>query len=162
MNILAAAVLAFLIWPMPPPAPGVPEAQYAAPREYAYFRYFQDQVDKGRAAQVDLLFDGDSLTNYWPGIAPDVWKQHYGALNVVDFGNGHDRVENLLWRLNHGELDGIQPKLIVLEIGQSNIGGASPADIAAGIKQVVATCRQRSPASHVLLLSIFPRGAQAA
>jgi len=162
MTSLAAAILAFLIWPMPPPTPGTPEAEYAAPREYTYFRQFQDQVDKGRSAPVDLLFDGDSLTTYWPGIAPDVWKKHYGGLNALDFGNGHDRVENLLWRLNHGELDGIQPKLIVLEIGQSNIGANNPPDIAAGIKEAVDTCRQRSPASHILLLGIFPRGTQAA
>jgi lysophospholipase L1-like esterase len=162
MNSLAAAILAFLIWPMTPKPAGLSDAEFPVPREYSYFRYFQDQVDKARSAPVDLIFDGDSLTNYWPQIAPDVWKQHYGGLNVIDFGNGHDRVENLLWRLNHGELDGIQPKLIVLEIGLDNIGANSPPDIAAGIQQTVATCRQRSPASHILVLGIFPRGMQAA
>jgi lysophospholipase L1-like esterase len=157
---VSGGAASFDIWPMPPKAPGVSDAEYAAPQEYSYFRYFQDQIDKARSAPVDLIFDGDSLTNYWPGIDAEGWKQHYGALNVIDFGSeGHDRVENLTWRLEHGELDGIAPKLIVLEIGQGNIGANSPEETAAGIKLAVDACRQRSPDSHILLMGVFPRGA---
>jgi beta-glucosidase len=64
----------------------------------------------------------------------------------------------VLWRLQHGEIDGIAPKVAVLMIGTNNSGRDTPQASAAGIKLLLAEIRQRLPQTKVLLLAIFPRG----
>lgn len=83
-----------------------------------------------------------------------------GTLNL---GYGGDRTENVLWRLQHGEVDETDPKLVVLMIGTNNTGHRQddPARIAEGIQHILAELEQRVPNSKVLLLAIYPRGATA-
>jgi lysophospholipase L1-like esterase len=147
----------FTIWPMPPKPAGVSDAEFPVPREYNYFRNLQDRIDKARSGPVDLIFDGDSVSNFWHQYAENTWQKYYGALNAVAFGAENDQIKNVLWRLTHGELDGLHPKLIVLAVGSTNVG-QNPADIATGIKALVDTCRQRCPDAHILLMGIFPLG----
>jgi lysophospholipase L1-like esterase len=148
-----------VLLPMPPRAPGLTDAEYPVYRDYSYFKNFQDYIDQARSAPVDLLFDGDENTCYWRpgGGGNNVWKERYGSLNAIDFAPQYDKTQNLLWRLDNGELDGLHPELIVLQIGMNNLGD-SPENIAAAIKLSVDTCRQRCPGSHVLLLGLFPLG----
>ena len=75
-------------------------------------------------------------------------------------GFGGDRTENVLWRLQHGEIDGIAPKVAVLMIGTNNTGhrAENPETTAAGIKRLLGEIRQRLPKTRVLLLAVFPRG----
>src|SRR5436189_2753313 len=54
------------------------------------------------------------------------WKQNFFGWNAADFGWGADRIENILWRLEHGELDGVHPKIIVLLAGTNNVGRETP------------------------------------
>jgi lysophospholipase L1-like esterase len=147
----------FVVWPMPPKPEGLSDAEYPAPREYGYFRNFQDEVDKARSGPVDLIFDGDSVQNAWHQRAENIWLKYYGALNAVAFGAENDQINNILWRMDHGELDGLHPKLIVLEAGSTNLFG-KPEDVATGIKALVDACRQHCPDSHILLMGIFPVG----
>ena len=149
------------IWPMPPKPAGVSDAEFPVPREYNYFQRLQDRIDKARSGPVDLIFDGDSVSNYWHEYAENTWQKYYGALNAVAFGAENDQIKNVLWRLTHGELDGLHPKLIVLAAGSTNVG-QNPADIATGIKALIDTCRQRCPSSHILLMGIFPLGSSPA
>jgi lysophospholipase L1-like esterase len=159
--IVRASADPIILWPMPPRQPGLSDAEYPVYREYSYFKDFQDNIDKARSAPVDLLFDGDDNTFGWRPGCPgnNVWKERYGSLNAIDFAPQGDRTENLLWRLNNGELDGLHPKLIVLQIGMNNLfNGNSPEEIAAGIKLNLDACRQRCSGSHLLLLGLFPVG----
>jgi lysophospholipase L1-like esterase len=145
-----------VLWPMPPRPPGISDAEYPVYQNFTYFDSFQKVVDQARSGPVDLLFDGGTVMCYWNNSA--AWKR-YAGLNAINFAKEHDQIQNLLWRFNHGEFDGLHPKLIVLETGTNNAyGGNSPADIAAGIKLLVDTCRQRCPQSHILLLSLLPCG----
>lgn len=117
---------------------------------------------RGIEAPVNLLFLGDSITEGWFSRAPDVWKEHYWQYTPANFGIGGDRTEHVLWRIAHGELDKIAPKVVVLLIGTNNIGANYSADeTTAGVEKVVDQIHQKLPQTKVLLLGIFPRGTDA-
>jgi lysophospholipase L1-like esterase len=119
-------------------------------------RQFLDRIKQGG---IDVLFLGDSITDWWPTVGEKSWSRlaHY---NPANFGVSGDRTEHLLWRITHGELEGIDPKVVMILIGTNNIGNFEderPEWIAGGIRQIVATVRERLPNAKVLLLGIFPR-----
>lgn len=116
--------------------------------------------------QPRLLFIGDSLIHFFGGEKLDrqalrgkaVWDEYYTPRRAGNLGCGWDRTENVLWRLQHGAVDGIAPEVVVLMIGTNNIPLAdTAADITAGIGAIVAELRQRLPAANILLLGILPQ-----
>ncbi len=113
---------------------------------------FLAQTKKGH---IDLLFVGDSITLGWN--VNTVWQRSYGPRNAANFGIGGDRTQHVLWRIQNGELDGIEPKVTVLMIGTNNLHDDTPDEIALGIKTIVAELRIRLPKTQVLLLGVFPR-----
>jgi lysophospholipase L1-like esterase len=149
-----------VVFPVPPRPANINPDTYPAPRDEWFLR-FQSNLDKTKGHRYDLLFDGDSITDFWQKQGKEVWGQHYGHLNSVDFGISGDRTENVLWRLQQGQVDGMDPKLIVLMIGTNNIAHSSVDQDVEGIKAVVAQYLQRCPHSHLLLLGVFPRSAMA-
>ena len=108
-------------------------------------------------AAIDLIFDGDSITDYWTGKGRAIWESHYAKLNAFDFGISGDKTENLLWRLQNGQVDNLHPKLVAIMIGTNEIG-MDAAPIADGIKAVVEAYRTRCPDAVILVQGIFPRG----
>lgn len=127
------------------------------------------QID---AANTDIIFLGDSITQLWAFSAEnpkvqgglEIWDKTYKPLKAVNFGLVADRTEHLLWRITEGkQLEGFSPRAIVLLIGVNNTHNTeTPASqIAEGIKLIVDTIRQKLPASRILLLGIFPRGGDA-
>ncbi|MFG6462955.1 GDSL-type esterase/lipase family protein [Roseateles sp. DXS20W] len=110
--------------------------------------------------RVDLVFLGDSITQGWENEGQAAWAQHFAKHNAVALGFGGDRTENLLWRLRHGELDGMAPKAVVMMIGTNNTGERleDPALTVAGIRANLDEIRKRQPQARVLLLALFPRG----
>lgn len=127
-----------------------------------------------KRAKPQLLFIGDSITHFFGGEQFDsyalrgrnTWDEFYAPRNAGNLGFGWDKTENVLWRLQHGAVDDITPKLVVMMIGtnnSSNMGANHPgtctaAEIAAGITAIVSELNQRLPQSKILLLGIFPRG----
>jgi len=122
-----------------------------------------------RERQPEIVLLGDSITHFWGGepsgdqvggrrTAPEVWDRFFGTRRVVNLGYGWDRTENVLWRLRHGEFEHVSPKVVVVMIGTNNIPLNTPVEIAAGIAAICDEIHQRSPASRILLLGIFPRG----
>jgi lysophospholipase L1-like esterase len=114
-----------------------------------------------------LVFVGDSITQMFGGEprdrsqpGKDVWDNYYGTRNAANLGFGYDYTENTLWRLQHGELDGAAAKLVVVNIGTNNMGKNSAPEIVEGIKAVLAEIRRAQPATAILLLGIYPRGAK--
>jgi beta-glucosidase len=110
-----------------------------------------------KQGNVDLIFIGDSITQAWEG-AKEVWGKYYGKRNAVNLGIGGDQTQHVLWRLDHGNIDGISPKLAVLMIGTNNAHGNSSEQIAEGVKAIVEKLRAKLPKTKVLVLGIFPRG----
>ena len=82
--------------------------------------------ERARQGNVDLILIGDSITHGWEGKGKDVWNEYYGKRNAVNLGIGGDRTQHVLWRLYHGNIDGISPKLAVLMIGTNNSGDNTP------------------------------------
>lgn len=117
---------------------------------------------------IDILFLGDSITNFWTfpenGNVPgglEIWNKIYKPLKAQNFGVSGDLTQDLLYRITDGrELEGFSPKVIVLLIGVNNTNNnETPANqIADGILKIVATIRERQPESKILLLGLFPRG----
>jgi lysophospholipase L1-like esterase len=108
----------------------------------------------------EIVFIGDSITQGWESAGRAVWQRHFAKHPALELGFGGDRTENVLWRLQHGEIDGIAPKVAVLMVGTNNTGhrGEDPRTTAAGIRRIVDEIHRRTPATKVLLLAIFPRG----
>jgi len=119
-----------------------------------------------KRAQPQILFIGDSITHFFGGEQFDgyslrgknTWDEFYAPRNAGNLGFGWDKTENVLWRLQHGAIDDISPKLVVMMIGTNNTGECSAPDIALGIESIVREFEKRLPQSKILLLGVFPRG----
>lgn len=117
-------------------------------------------VARVRQGTVDLLMIGDSITQGWSDEGRRVWDRYYAHRRAVNLGFNSDRTEHVLWRLQHGEIDGIHPKVAVVLIGTNNTGSRNdaPEHTAAGIQAIVSVLRAKLPETRILLLGIFPRG----
>ena len=132
-------------------------ATQPVPREGPWMQLHERYLERAKQGEIDLLFLGDSITQGWNNNA--TWKRFFDPRRAANFGIGGDRTQHVLWRLEHGEIDGIRPKVVVLMIGTNNVGGNSTDEIAAGIEAIVQRLRDKLPESKVLLLGVFPRGA---
>lgn len=122
--------------------------------------------------QPRVVLIGDSITHFWGGIplanhvnGPTAWDRVFGKLPTLNLGFGWDRTQNVLWRLRQGELDGLTPQWIVLNIGTNNFVATdnaranTPEETVEAIAAICRELRRRSPSSRILLMKIFPRGA---
>ena len=123
------------------------------------------QRAKDAPGNYDIEFIGDSITQGWESRGTNVWKQFYGKRKVINFGVSGDRTENVLWRFEQGQLDGIKAKVAVVMIGTNNSNKNkdgtdqySDNDILEGVVAIVNDIRKRQPDTKILLLGIFPRG----
>jgi lysophospholipase L1-like esterase len=126
-------------------------------------------LEKARQGGIDVYFEGDSITRRWGATDyPELlanWNQNFFGWNAADFGWGADTVQNILWRLDNGELDGVNPKVIVLQAGTNNIGNRvipgtekeKAADITMGIEAVIKTMQAKAPDATIIVTGIFPR-----
>jgi lysophospholipase L1-like esterase len=126
----------------------------------------QQLLAKAKAGGIDLYFLGDSITRRWGALDyPDFlahWNASFRGWNAGNFGWGGDRTENILWRLAEGELDGVDPKVIVLLAGTNNVGkdpadDAKVTDVTRGVQAILDACRKKAPAATIVLMAIFPR-----
>jgi lysophospholipase L1-like esterase len=128
-------------------------------------RHDEFVAEAKKGSPVDLLFVGDSITDFWRNRGKAVWDKYYGNLHTANIGISGDRTQHVLWRLDHGEVDGMHPKAIVLMIGTNDITlerdgltpRGTPAEAAEGVKAVVNDLRQKMPDAKILLLAVFPR-----
>jgi len=123
----------------------------------------QEKLDAIKSAEknIDLVFIGDSITHGWEGKGQELWKEKFSKYNALNLGYSGDRTEHVLWRFEHGELDGYKPKVAVVMIGTNNTGHrqAPAKNTAAGVQAIVEGIHAKHPETKVLLLAIFPRGA---
>jgi lysophospholipase L1-like esterase len=126
-------------------------------------------LEKTKKGRIDVYFAGNSITRRWGATDyPDFlahWTRHFFGWNAADFGWGGDGLQNILWRLQNGELDGVHPKVIVLLAGTNDVGNAAPngvdevktARITDGFKAVLETMRTKAPEAVIVVMGIFPR-----
>ena len=126
---------------------------------------FDEKQAELRQRHPALVFYGDSITQDWERHGPPawvnfapVWQRFYGDRDAVNLGFTGDTTANLLWRVEHGEASGIDPKVAVILIGANNLGYLhwSADDTVLGIDTIVRSLRQRLPHTKLLLLGILP------
>ena len=145
------------------------QADKPAPRMDHNSQIAHEQLlEKAKQGRTDIYFEGDSITRRWgatdyPQLLEN-WKANFFGWNAADFGWGADRVQNILWRLENGELDGVHPKVIVLLGGTNNVGGrVSPdpdrliEDVTAGLQAVIRVMQEKAPDAVIIVTAIFPR-----
>lgn len=151
------------------PAQTVPADQPAARTDKNSQMAHEELLAKAKQGRIDVYFEGDSIVRRWgatdyPALLEN-WKKNFFGWNAADFGWGADRVENILWRLENGELDGVNPKVIVLLAGTNNIGSRVPPDgidgtvanVTRGLQAVVRVMQSKAPRAAIVLMGIFPR-----
>jgi lysophospholipase L1-like esterase len=166
-NTLIAPILAAVlgVW-LARPALAENTATNPVPRDAHWLARHEAFVRQAQQGGMDVLFLGDSITDFWRTRGSNVWNRYYAPLHAANFGISGDRTQHLLWRIDHGELDGIHPKVVVLMIGTNNTGKERDGqtirntvpEVIQGIQAVVADIRSKLPESKILLLGIFPRG----
>jgi len=121
-------------------------------------------IEKVKGKTVDLVLLGDSIMHFWEWKHPKSWAKLTAGRTVLNLGYGGDRTQNVIWRVEHGELDGYEAKCVVLMIGTNNNSSDStdPAKVAAAIEKIVGMIRARQPGATLVLHPIFPRGVSAA
>lgn len=177
LSMIVVALSARLVFSAPPVTsnptskPAMHRASAAVPQERRDRNSMvahEQLVAKANTGGIDLYFLGDSITRRWgcsdPQWAGDLenWKQNFYGWNAADFAWGGDKTEHILWRLENGELDNVNPKVIVLLAGANNVGSqpgdaARIEDIIAGITRIVQVCRVKAPDATIVLTAIFPR-----
>ena len=118
-----------------------------------FWRMHGDYLNRTKLNDFEICFLGDSITQMWPG---DLFGKYFGKYKCANFGIGGDRCENVLLRLDDGELKDCTPKLIVLMIGTNNQGMNTAAEVAFGVTTVVKALRVKCPKSRILILGILP------
>jgi len=125
--------------------------------------------EKARKGGIDVYFEGDSITRRWgatdyPKLLEN-WNKNFFGWNAANFAWGGDTTRNILWRLNDGELDGVHPRVIVLQAGTNDLGWSIPPggdstkvrDVTKGIEAILKVMREKAPEATVILTGIFPR-----
>lgn len=135
------------------------DATKPVPRQGGWMKRHESFNKRVAQGNADVIFIGDSITQGWEGKGKQVWAKFYNNRNAVNLGIGGDRTQHVIWRLDNGNLYRIQPKAAVIMIGTNNSGSNSPEQIADGVTTIVEQLRDKLPETKILLLAIFPRGA---
>ena len=161
----ATQSIGYIAPPQPPISADVP-----VPRTDANSLVAHSQLlEKARKGRIDIYFEGDSITRRWgatdyPQLLAN-WNRNFSGWKAANFGWGADRIQNILWRLNQGELENVNPKIVVLLAGTNNVGSAiTPgteeavvADITTGMRALISAIRSKAPDAVVIVTAIFPR-----
>jgi len=129
------------------------------PRQGGWMTRHQSFNKRVAQGNVDLVFIGDSITQGWEGAGKGVWARFYGKRNAVNLGIGGDRTQHVIWRLDHDNVKNISPQAAVVMIGTNNSRNNTPEQIAEGVAVIVKQLRTKLPETKILLLAVFPRGA---
>ncbi len=120
-------------------------------------RRHEKQLRAPHRSRARLVMLGDSITEAWCESA--AFRQALGQHEPLNLGIGGDQTQHVLWRIDHGALDGVAPRAVVILIGVNNLGnGFSPDDTLLGIRAVLDRVAQKLPATSVLLLAVLPAG----
>jgi lysophospholipase L1-like esterase len=167
MTALVSLVVAGLLQACQAVSPAPSPADKPAPRTDATSKSAHAELlQKARAGRIDVYFVGDSITRRWGATDyPELlanWHANFRGWNAANFGWGADFTQHILWRLENGELDGVNPKVIVVLAGTNNVGPEpgdedKVADITRGLEAIRDVCRRKAPAATIILTAIFPR-----
>lgn len=137
---------------------------------YDWYARHEDVLRVKDGINPEVVLIGDSITHFWGGEpkagqanGPRSWRSTFGRYRTLNLGFGWDRIQNVLWRLDHGEMDGLNPRVVVLHIGTNNTSETAnarkntPAEIVEGIRAIVRRLRSKTPDARIILMAVFPR-----
>lgn len=138
---------------------------------YDWHRRHADILRIKREVDPEIVLIGDSITHMWGGRpfeakfhrGQESWDATFGE-RALNLGFGWDRTQNVLWRIDHGELDSINPKTVVIHIGTNNLAGtprhheSRPAQVASAISAICQRVQAKLPDAKIILMGVFPRG----
>lgn len=146
-------------------SPAVPEGRLETTGKFAWWmkRHEQKLAEVKAGADAEVVFIGDSITQGWEAAGKELWHRGYAPRRALNLGFGGDSTHHVLWRLDHGEFDGLKPKVCVLLIGTNNVrhSDSTPQQIAEGVRAIIDRIANKSPGAKIILHAIFPRGADA-
>lgn len=157
------------VMPGTPPVPPLPSTLVPCTQNRDFLIYdwaarHEAVCRRVRETQPDLLFIGDSITHFWGGEPKgpsrrglETWEKIMRPAGFHNLGFGFDRIENVLWRVYHGELDGYKAEEVVLMIGTNNLGICSDNEIVEGLRFLLSAIRQRQPEARIKVIGILPR-----
>ena len=166
---LAALVIALtMVAQIPAPAADkstvTPVTQDRDRRSYDWASRHAAILRLNKARQPRVVLIGDSITHHWGGeprmgkvSGARSWARYLEPRDAANLGFGWDMTENVLWRLQHGELDGLRPRAVVLLIGTNNLMADPVPEIVDGIEAIILEIRRRAPGAKILVLAL-PRG----
>lgn len=136
------------------PSSVIPQPRYENDWEHQVAQQFEAVT----AEDYELVFVGDSITEYWGREGQDVWNEYFGNRNALNFGIGGDRTENVLWRIDHAQLDQLSPKVAVVMIGVNNYDVNDAYEISEGTRTIVDRLSDLWPDAQILVMGILPAG----
>ncbi|MCX6992896.1 MAG: GDSL-type esterase/lipase family protein [Kiritimatiellaeota bacterium] len=138
---------------------------------YDWYARHEDVLRAGRKIDPEIVLIGDSITHFWGGEpasetvrGPISWQATFGKYRTLNMGFGWDRIQNVLWRLEHGEFNGLAPHLVILNIGINNTSATpnarcnTPEEIAEGISAICCRLRKFAPNVSIIVMGLFPCG----
>ncbi|HZQ19322.1 MAG TPA: GDSL-type esterase/lipase family protein [Terriglobales bacterium] len=141
---------------------------------YDWYQRHQAVLNLKKTIDPEVVLIGDSITHFWAGLPNDhpargqkAWDQVFGGMHVLNLGFGWDRTQNVLWRLTHGEFEGLHPRSVIINIGTNNLVATenardnTPEEIVQGILAICDDVHAESPLSRIIVMGIFPRGVTA-
>ena len=141
-----------------------PVTQRREPGTYEWRTRHATILEYTRNHTPKAILLGNSITHYWGGEpghskknGPKTWKKVMQPAGFLNLGCGWDRIENVLWRVYHGELDGYQAQKVVLMIGTNNIGMNTDTEIVAGLRFLLTAIHHRQPQAELKVIGILPR-----
>ncbi len=147
----------------------IPTRQNREPGSYNWEARHYEMIALNKTEPTKVLMIGNSITHNWGGKplnnrikGADSWQKYLEPLQARNFGFGWDRVENVLWRVYHDELEGIKPDKIVLNIGTNNLLINTDEEIVSGLKLLIEAIKIRQPQAKIYLLGLYPRRSQEA
>ncbi|MCD6201146.1 MAG: SGNH/GDSL hydrolase family protein [Bacteroidales bacterium] len=142
----------------------MPVTQYREPENYDWEKRHQKILKENRDNPPRIVFLGNSIIHYWGGVqgchfqrGSESWDKYLSSKRVKNMGFGWDRIENVLWRVNHDELDGYDARQVILLIGTNNLHLNNDKEVLAGLSLLIRDIRLHQPKADVLVLGILPR-----
>tara|TARA_R110001583_G_scaffold55764_3_gene169064 strand:- start:6782 stop:8506 length:1725 start_codon:yes stop_codon:yes gene_type:complete len=142
----------------------IPKTQSRDISVYKWEERHQEVLELNKVNEPKICLFGDSIINFWGGepgslitTGQDSWENFLKPMGVRNFGFGWDRIENVLWRVYHDELDGFEAEQIILMIGTNNVNLNSEIEITKGLEMLIKAIKVRQPKSNILMIGILPR-----
>lgn len=142
----------------------IPVTQRREPYLYEWKKRHHDVLVLNRKHPPKAVILGNSITHFWGGEpegphknGPESWDTHMKPAGFRNLGCGWDRIENVLWRVYHDELEGFEAEKVILMIGTNNMRLSSDENIVEGIRFLLEAIRERQPKAEIKVIGILPR-----